>query len=222
MKRVFISRYLEEDKVRSYSEIHGIEIIPQNLIQFEAAEKQTLVEADLLFFYSAKGVEYFVKVYGQDSLKKYKLACLGPAAQKTLLEMGFSSTFTGNGELKLCKKAFNAFANNKHVLFARAANSRQSLETKDSRYSHTSVIVYSNTIRTNVSIPNADIYLFTSPLNVLAYLENGGNRYATAVAIGPTTYKSLEENSFKTIHQSETSSEKSIILKAIQLLQKTT
>lgn len=222
MKRVFISRDLEDDKVRFYAETHKIQLIPQHLIQFKAANKQPLTKADLLFFYSTKGVEYFVEVYGKDQLSNYELACLGPAAQKALVNLGFRPVFTGNGEIDICKKAFNAFADKKQVLFARAEHSRQSLEVKDAKYSHTPIVVYSNTVQTDIPIPGADIYLFTSPLNVLAYLENGGNKSITAVAIGPTTFNSLKENSFKSIHQSETSSEKSIILKAIQLLQKTT
>ena len=222
MKRVFISRDLENDKVLFYAETHKIQLIALNLIQFEAANKQTLPPADLLFFYSAKGVEYFVEVYGKDQLNNYELACLGPAAQKALTNLGFATVFTGNGEIDLCKKAFNAFADKKQILFARAKNSRQSLEVKDAKYSHTPLIVYSNTARTNISIPDADIYLFTSPLNVVSYLENGGDKSINAVAIGPTTFNYLKENSFKSIHLSETSSEKSIILKAIQLLQKTT
>lgn len=221
MKRVFISRNLEDDKVLFYAERHKIHLMPQNLIQFEAANKQTLINADLLFFYSAKGVEYFAEVYGKDQLRNYELACLGPTAQKALVNLGFTPVFTGNGEVELCKRAFNAFADKKQVLFARAEHSRQSLEVKDTKYSHASIIVYSNTVQTNISIPDADIYLFTSPLNVLAYLKNGGKKSVTAVAIGPTTFNSLKENSFKSIYQSETSSEKSIILKAIQLLQKT-
>ncbi len=222
MKRVFISRDLEDDKVLFYAETHEIQLIARNLIQFKAANKQALPHADLLFFYSAKGVEFFIEVYGKDQLGNYELCCLGPAAQKALVNLGFRPVFTGNGEIELCKKGFNAFANKKQVLFARAKHSRQSLEVKDAKYSYTPIIVYSNTVQTNISIPDADIYLFTSPLNVIAFLENGGNKSITAVAIGPTTFNSLKENSFKSIHLSETSSEKSIILKAIQLLQKTT
>jgi uroporphyrinogen-III synthase len=218
---VFISRFLTEDKITSYSKLCGFNIIAKSLIDFKAEPKKLLPKADILFFYSKKGIEFFTEIYGNEALKDYKLACLGTATQKLIIERGFETVFCGNGEPEMSKRAFNAFAKSKHVLFARAQNSREYFEKGTLSYKVSNLIVYRNTIKKDIDIPQADIFLFTSPLNVEAYLFNGGSKNANSVAIGRTTYNTLQKNSFRSIHQSETSSEKSIILKAKQLLEKT-
>lgn len=219
-RSVFISRSLEEERILFYSNTYGIQLKAESLVDFSAAKKQHAPDADILFFYSKKGVEYFHELYGKESFSRYQLASLGNAGHQAIKTLGYQTSFAGNGEIPVSKKAFNAFARGKRVLFARAKNSKASFENDNIQYEAIPLVVYNNEPKDKVVLPHVAINLFTSPLNVIAYLNNGGNKDTPAVAIGPTTFDTLKENFFKSVHQSETSSEKSIILKAIHLLEK--
>ena len=127
-RSVFISRSIEEKRILFYSDTYGIELKAESLVHFSAAKKQHLPDADILFFYSKKGVEYFHETYGKESLSRYQLASLGNAGLQAIKTLDYQPSFAGNGEIPMSKKAFNAFAQGKRVLFARAKNSKASFE----------------------------------------------------------------------------------------------
>ena len=83
---------------------------------------------------------------------------------------------------------------------------------------YTEIDLYQNQINSKVLIPEADVYLFTSPLNVESYLFNGGNITQPAIAIGPSTLKALEENNFNEPLLCEKPSKDQLIMAGIKYL----
>ena len=220
-QRVFISRNIPKERQQAYEERFPIELLPLSLIAFEASPKTVLPNYEMVFFYSKTAVHYFLQTYGKSYLKGKKIGTLGPSAKAELKKVGIETDFCGNGDPQSTQSALSAYAADLKILFPRARISKRSLQGQDKTYECIDCIVYSNYVKTNVPVPKADIYLFTSPLNVQSYLKNSGIKSILALAIGKTTEKELLSSGFNMVYRSETSSESNIIEKAVTILNQT-
>ena len=166
-------------------------------------------------------VKYFLEIYGNRPLISKRIGSLGPAAQDELAKSNIQTDFCGNGDPESSRMPLADYAQNMNVLFPRARISKRSLQIIDSSYQSIDLILYNNSPKQNIRVPEADVYLFTSPLNVQSYLSNHGKKNILAIAIGKTTERELLSSGFKKVYKSETSSESHIIEKAVTILNQT-
>jgi len=192
-KRIFISRDLSEDSLFHEFSKDGYEVIGKSLIEFSQIEITTHPITDWIFFYSKRGVNYYFNQKKHSTSNQY--AVIGPGTAKAFYSAtGFSPKFTGQGNPEKIADTFKQFESGQSILFVRARNSLNSLKTLlgDSLTSK-DLVVYENKIKAQIELPKFDFLVFTSPLNVEAYLNHYTISDQKLVAIGQTTADYIEK-----------------------------
>lgn len=197
MPTIFISRKLPKDSV--FSEIltsKGYTIIDESLLEFAPLPFSCPKDADWLFFYSKKGVEYFFAT--QPTLPEgVKFAALGEATAQSLAHYTPKIDFIGTGKPEIVAADFKKHLIHPKIYFVQAKNSQQSVQKLLAAHAQTqNLVVYDNIISAQPlsrAAQKAEILVFTSPLNVEAFAQKAElqiSRYFCA-AIGNTTAKKL-------------------------------
>ena len=188
---LFISRKLSADSpLRSWAYRNACGLIDRSLITFAALDFTAPAEADWWFFYSRRAVRFAGPV-----TPGAKIAAIGPATAAALLESGVGVDFCGDGHPRRAAADFLAVAEGQRVFFPRARQSRLSVQTAlTDRVTVLDAVCYDNRpVPPSAPIP-ASIYVFTSPLNVAAYLDRWPlEPGARLLAIGPSTGAALRE-----------------------------
>ncbi len=198
-KRVFISRNLVPSSYFSKAmQSKSYKIFDQSLIRFSPVAFDSNIEGDWLFFTSKNGVKYFFE-QNPTLPEKLHVAALGSGTASALEEIDYRASFIGKGnDMAAIGESFAERASGQKVVFPIAQNSLRSiqlyLEENAANVAVEDLVVYSNEVKTHFDLPPMDILVFTSPMNVRAYI----NRYSlqshqTVVAIGHSTAKALEE-----------------------------
>jgi len=191
---VFISRKLLPDsRLRAYLESEGIEFNSQSLIEFSSVAFE-LPNTDWIFFYSQKGVEYFLQqMEDLTMISNYKVGIFGSRTAKYF----FSKTskevdFIGNAIAKDVSVEFRSELKSESVCFICGEKSLRSVQKSWGNSAKSEeVIVYSQSIKSTETLKEYDIAVMTSPLNVRGFIDNSGQA-RHYIAIGRTTAGSLE------------------------------
>jgi len=216
--RIFISRELQDDSpVRTFAQNGQHFLQAESLVAFEPVAIGDLPDSDWIFFYSRRGVQFFVqqlRAAGIPFPEKRKLAVMGDGTAKQLKKQGRSPDFAGNGNPDTVAAAFGDLAQQQRVLFPRAVNSRMSIqELIRHKVDVIDLKVYNNLPREDFDLQFPfDVFLFTSPMNVEAFFR----RYPDVdpaqrfVGIGKPTCESLRAQGVKVI-QAPMASEKGLL-----------
>ena len=166
------------------------------LIEFSPVDFQLNETPEWIFFSSRNGVRFFINGLNDTSrLSGVHFACMGEGTAQELENLGHSSDYVGTGDPVQTAEGFVAMAENQKVLFPIAENSRRTVqEVLKSRINATSLVVYSNQIRTDFEIHSFDIVVCTSPMSVKAYFElSAGKDIPMFIAIGDSTSKAVRK-----------------------------
>ena len=168
--RVFISRTLKPDSpLRSWATATGAHLIDRSLITFAPVDFIPPDAAHWWFFYSARAVA-FSAAYLPEGVRT---AAIGGATARALLERGKRVDFCGNGDPDRTAHDFLAVGEGSRVFFPRARQSRKSIQTAlADRLTVLDAICYDNLAHPPAGPIDAEVYVFTSPLNVAAYLDH--------------------------------------------------
>ncbi len=194
-KSVFISRDLKEDSfLTNYFEQHPYKISGSSLIEFEALSFENVDDIDWVFFTSKKAIKYFYESGGKlpDSVK---IAVMGNGTLPGLVDYELKADFVGSGnDVDETAEKFGEAAAGKKVLFPQAENSLQSIQKRlEGKIETIDLKVYSNNPKSNFTKPNADIMVFTSPMNVRTYFTKYKIDSAVkVVAIGQSTAREVQ------------------------------
>ena len=225
MTRVFISRQLSEnsqfrEKLASFGSIliqdePLIDLIP---IPFSAIEP-----CDWIFFSSKNAVTFFFKQIKSLSIKipsHVKWGAIGLATAKELLIYQITADFSGNGNPEVVGISFSTLVTGKKVLFPSAKNSRESIQRfiKNEASEIINLSIYDNSIKSNFDIAPSDIYVFTSPLNVIACSKKYNLSDKNCLAIGETTAEQLKHSGALNIITSPYTTEESMAQSIIDFL----
>ena len=110
--------------------------------------------------------------------------------------------YVGEGKPDLVAKSFGKIAKNQTVAFFRALISKQSVQKQlAGRINSIDIPIYENKISQNIQLPDVDILVFTSSMNVEAYFMNGGrvDCQQKVVSIGRPTQKTLKNHGIEEI-----------------------
>lgn len=203
MPTIFISRDLKAGSpLLGWATETDWEVIDQSLIsfapvQFEPPDKE---ETDWWFFYSPRAVQFAADYLVRENnplRNSVKLAAIGQGTAQALREHpgGFEPDFVGERSPAEVAEAFGKLASGQTVFFPRARQSRLTVQTLLQKVITVQDAICYDNIAVRVAKPIvADVYVFTSPLNVAAYLDHQalpeGKR---VIAIGPSTGKALSE-----------------------------
>lgn len=212
---VFISRNLNADgPFRSLLESAGYEVQGMSLIRLSPLLFAQPPSADWLFFASANAVSFFFERLRAMHwpLPAPSIAALGPATASAIEKYGLRTDFCGTGDPDETASAFAAEASGQKVLFPAASHSRQSvLGLLSGLVDGLHWAVYDNRPMASPPLVAADVLVFTSPMNVVNYLEHHalmpGQR---VVAIGNTTAGTLREKGIASITVAGSPDEKAL------------
>lgn len=192
-KHIFISKDLHEvqDLNDNITAVEG-KLQANALISFEAIPFQPTHNAEIIFFSSPRGVQFFLNQEEQKANVIY--ACVGKTTAGELVKHGIQPTFTGadNQSIEEIAEAFAVFAGESKVLFP---SSDISLGTIASALPDGNAIqtpVY-KTVLTPLAVDHCDIYVFTSPSNVRSFFKlNTLPENTLVIAWGNSTAKELK------------------------------
>lgn len=192
--RIFISRDLnKESSLVQLLEAKGDIVHGESLIEFDLIPFNYFPFCEWIFFYSPRCVQYFFEMAEPNRYQNSKFAVMGSGTARALIAQDIIPDFIGNGNPEQTAESFGEEAYEQRVLFPQAENSRKSIEKLISdQVEVIDIVVYSNNPKEKFSIPEADILIFTSPLNAQAYFQKYTLKEEQKVlAIGKTTAEGL-------------------------------
>jgi len=220
VKTIFISRDLPQDSIfKNKISLLGYKVIDTSLIRMSQIRYSYSPLSDWIFFSSKNAIKYF---FAQNPviLRKTRFAVFGKGSARYLREFDKRADFIGEGnDAALIAKQFAALINNETVLFPMAIDS---IQTVQRRLGYNNVaknlFVYKTELKTNFTIPKAEILVFTSPSNVEAYFS----KYTIesdqkVIAIGTTTQQKLNRYGVKNVDIPNSFDEESLLQKTWQL-----
>ncbi len=182
---LFISRKLVSDSpLRRWADTCGEEIHAQSLLTFAAVEFTVPDSVDWWFYYSSRPV-----AFAGMPPKGVRLAAIGGNTASALLQRTGRVDFCGNGHPQQTAEDFLAVGEGLRIFFPRARHSRRSIQSAlAERVEVLDAVCYENEPEPPAEAIVADTYVFTSPLNVTAYLDHWPLAAgARVMAIGPST-----------------------------------
>lgn len=195
-KSIFISRntadvsFLKTSVEAGSAVLTGISGIQTKTI---ALPKNDYSDTQIVFFNSKNAVQHFINQ--QPVLhKEVKFAAFGPGTEKAIYQAGLSVAFSGDSSdpNKVAAQFLGKFADGKRILFPKALQSLQSVSSILARHHFVEQIdVYETSSVENVELPQADVYVFTSPSNVVGFSSSLTTINTKVVAIGPSTAEAL-------------------------------
>lgn len=195
MAALFISRKIENDSpIRSWCSAKGVDLVDRSLVAFSRPDRIVWPEEDFdwVFFYSPRAVSFFFEQY-EGNTSQFQFACFGTGTGDALQERQHQPAFVGNGHFRQVAQDFAEVAHGQRVLFPQARNSRRTVSRHiGDRIRATEVVVYENEAIAHEFEQSFKYMLFTSPMNVMAYLEkNFIDPFTHVIAIGQTTEAAL-------------------------------
>lgn len=196
MLTLFITRNLEgESPLLDWATRTGGKVIGQSLLRFAQVDFQVPKDADWWFFYSPRAVEFSATRLALLPMPLPKLAAMGPGTARALLTHDYvlRADFAGTGSPGEVAKAFGQIAAGQKVFFPRARQSRMTVQNLlQDTIVVTDAVCYDNQSVRSPNHVRADIYVFTSPLNVRTYLMAHELPVgARVIAIGPSSAQAL-------------------------------
>ncbi len=204
MKSVFISRALKSTSAIRKVCKNKAALYSMSLLTFSPISlPRQLPECDWLFFYSQKGVQFFLdQIADLNILSQYKIGIIGRRSLEVLSKYGLKADFVGNGHpIETAYLFLNETKAHEKILFFRANQSRQSIQKMiQNQRDCLDIPVYQNTKKTGLAIPKTDISIFMSPLNVSCYIDHLKKiESPIIIAIGNTTADCLKEYGYTAI-----------------------
>lgn len=190
-KKLFISRYLNDDSPIWRLKEEGFDIIHESLIEFEQITVREIPDTDWVFFYSKNAFRYFLYQAQRLGylLEEKKIAAIGKSTADYILEAGYKVSFCGSGHGDTTVNEFTDEILSESVLFPRAKNSLNSVADNIPKWVVVKeLIVYNNLERNQAVLPHVEIALLTSPMNARVFFKKYREaQYPTIIAIGRST-----------------------------------
>ena len=192
---VFISR-TEEDAAELVAtlSLSNYTTFCQSLISIEYLPFQIQKDFDWVFFSSSNGVRSF---FQQETNVNAKYAAIGLA---TASAVPFECDFVGEGtNTEEIARMFFHLVGNERVLFPSAADSLNSTANLFKSEQVEIISTYKKD-RVAMELPEARLYLFSSPSNVYAAQEKNDLSKLNCVAYGNATAAALKDAGVRNIH----------------------
>ena len=182
---IFISRRLAPNSpLRQWAAARGQTIHAQSLLTFAPVPFDPPTDVHWWFFYSPRAVQFAATIPAG-----VRMAAIGSSTAEKLYAATQRVDFCGNGNPKQVAEDFLTVAEGARVFFPRARQSRLSIQTAlIGRIEVLDAVCYDNRPVPPAAPIAADTYIFTSPLNVAAYLDHFDlPAGARVLAMGPST-----------------------------------
>ena len=218
---ILITRELQHPELLDMPFWKDYHVLDEYLIDFAAEDFKIERSYDWIFFSSRNGVKFFFEHEERKKLSEAKIACMGVGTAEEVVELFGKYDFVGTGNpIDTAAEFSKLLDDHQSVLFPLAESSKKSVQKHlASSIDLGELIVYTNRIKQDVSIPKVDLVAFTSPMSVDAFNANyefEGLPYA--VAIGQSTAEQLAKHGFVDIFISERASEEGMLEKLGEII----
>lgn len=194
---VFVTRNLKADSpLRHWAATSGNSITGRSLLTLQEVPFKVPDQADWWFFYSSKAAEFCL--FSATIPNGVRLAAIGEGTAKTVRELTGRIDFVGQGSPNQVAEQFKKVAQGNRVFFPHAKNSLLTIQKLLADH----ITVLDAVCYDNKPVPvetpiEADVIIFTSPLNVAAYLDHQDLTDTTQVlAIGGSTADALYKRGY--------------------------
>lgn len=198
-KRIFISKNLNETgDLESFCQTHDLELTSRSFLSFKPMAFRVEQPYDVIFFSSPRSVTFFLAKLSVSA--NAHVACTGAKTKEVTESMGLKVSFHGNtSDPEKVGMDFLDWLGNRRVLFPLSNRSKKTISDMIPDSQKEEVEVYQTELIDQV-IPAQDIYVFTSPSNVDAFLESGNTvNSSKVIAWGSTTQKALENREIQSV-----------------------
>ena len=205
---VFVTRNLKADSpLRHWAATSGNSINGRSLLMLKEVPFKVPAQADWWFFYSSKAAEFCL--FSAAVPDGVRLAALGEGTAKTVRELTGRVDFIGQGSPNQVAEQFKAIAQGDRVFFPHAKNSLLTIQKLLADHiTVLDVVCYDNKPVPVEKPIETDVIIFTSPLNVAAYLDHQQLADHTQVlAIGGSTADALYQRGYAAAFPSSPSEE---------------
>lgn len=210
INRIFISKNADElPALRSFCEVHAISLNAQSLLRFEANDFDVNHPFDIVFFSSIRAAEFFIL---KANLNGALVACIGNTSAEKLRFIGIQPDFigTGSGDPSQVADAFKTFVGQRRVLIPCSDISSRSMANVFPHEQIEEVVVY-HTQPISIAIPECDVYVFSSPSSVDAFLQENESPKGISIAWGSTTAKQMTRHGIDVSVVLKTASEEEVV-----------
>ena len=186
---LFISRSLGPESVlRRWAGQRQWVLQDRSLIRFAALPFTPPTGTDWWFYYSSRAVHF-----AGLPPPGVRIAALGSSTAAAALTRCGRVDFSGGGQPQRVAEDFLAVAAGQRVFFPRARQSRRTVQSAlVNRLTALDAVCYDNRPAPPPAPIEAAVYIFTSPLNVAAYLDHHAlSPGARVLAFGPSTAAAL-------------------------------
>jgi uroporphyrinogen-III synthase len=193
MKSLYITKALEDvTQLKQFCAFQNIDLHATSQLSFEAVPFTITHPFEVVFFSSVRAGRFFLRSY-DGPLSSLQFACIGEeTAQKFNIEFAFVGKEAGNPE-KVAEK-FKNWLSEKRLLIPHSSLSQKTIASIIPSSQCESVCIYNTLLKPSV-IPECDVYVFTSPSNLEAFLQvNKLPEHAKVIAWGNTTEKALRNS----------------------------
>lgn len=209
-KLFFSSEAKPDGPLQRFCAERGIELTAFSLIQFNALPFTIDQAFETVFFSSPRSANYFISQFKIP--EGVEIAAVGTGTAASLQAHGYSTQFVGkkSGDPESVATDFLQWLGNRTVLFPLSVQSNETIASIVPENQKMIVRCY-ETLPAGKVISEQEIYVFTSPSNVEAFLQK--NELAAAVTLiawGKTTEKKLLEKGLKADVVLEESSEEAL------------
>lgn len=192
---LFITKNLAETPTfRSFCQENQVRLYAQSFITFEPISAIFRLPAQVYFFSSKNGVDFFLQQHVIEANKK--IACVGKSTKQHLEFLGYQVDFCGEeaGNPTEVGVQLKSWLDDRHVAFICSDISRRTVAKQIPKNQKEEVVFY-RTMLCGVKINQVfDCYIFTSPSNVEGFLRrNQIPINAVVIAWGTTTEQALLE-----------------------------
>lgn len=199
---IFITKNLAEiPAFQSFCLENHLQLHAQSFITFEPVSAVFRLPAQVYFFSSKNGVDFFLQQHIIEAGKK--IACVGKATKQHLEFLGYPVDFCGEeaGNPNEVGIQLNSWLEGRRVAFICSDISRKTVAKQIPENQKEEVIFYRTKIQSSKLYTQYACYVFTSPSNVEGFLkENQLPPDAIVIAWGKTTEQALIENKLQTTH----------------------
>jgi uroporphyrinogen-III synthase len=207
---LFISKNADElPLLRQFCAEQHITLDAQSLLQFEGAPFVVQHPFDVVFFSSIRAAEFF---FEQSTVGHADIACVGQKTAQKLEALGHIPTFVGHqsGNPSQVALDFCAYVGKRRVLIPCSDISARTIAKALSTGQVEEVVVY-RTIAKSVDVSACDVYVFTSPSSVDAFLLLNEKPIGKVIAWGDTTAARMNVLGIEVLKVLKTASEEELV-----------
>jgi uroporphyrinogen-III synthase len=193
---IFITKNLAEiPALTSFCQTHQLQLQAQSFITFEPVSAVFRLPAQVYFFSSKNGVDFFLQQHIIEATKK--IACVGEATKQHLEFLGYPVDFCGeeSGNPTEVGIQLNFWLEDRRVAFICSDISRKTVAKQIPENQKEEVVFYRTKIHSSKLNEQYACYVFTSPSNVKGFLKVNNLPYnVITIAWGKTTEEAMRKN----------------------------